>query len=96
MGDRDRCLDPQLRGGVSSNCGLVPEEAARLQTITPVPRQRQTLRPVTMAITLTSCVMVLAVNWLGVFADIRQTVTVIVGTIGVTSALITWWTLPNG
>jgi hypothetical protein len=49
-----------------------------------------------MAITLTSCVMVLAVNWLGVFADIRQTVTVIVGTIGVTSALITWWTLPNG
>jgi hypothetical protein len=40
--------------------------------------------------------MVLAVNWLGVFADIRQAVTVIVGTIGVTSALVAWWTLPDG
>jgi hypothetical protein len=58
-------------------------------------RQRQTLRPVTIAITLTSCVLVLAVNWLGVFADIREAVTVIVGAIGVTSALVMWWTLPD-
>jgi hypothetical protein len=49
-----------------------------------------------MAITLTSCVVVLAVNWFGVFADIQQAVKVIVGTIGVTSALVTWWTLPDG
>jgi hypothetical protein len=60
-----------------------------------VSRQRQVLRPVTIAITLTSCAMVLAVNWLGVFADLRQAVTVIVGAVGVLSALVTWWTLPD-
>jgi len=27
---------------------------------------------VSIAITLTSCVLVLAVNWLGVFADLRK------------------------
>jgi len=59
--------------------------------MTTVHRQRQTLRPVTIAITLTSCVLVLAVNWLGVFADIRQAVTVILGAIGVTSAVVAWW-----
>ena len=63
--------------------------------MTTVPRQRQVLRPVSIAITLTSCVMVLAVNWVGVSVDLRQAVTVIVGAIGVLSALVTWWALPD-
>jgi uncharacterized BrkB/YihY/UPF0761 family membrane protein len=63
--------------------------------MTTVPRRRQLLRPVTIAITLTSCVVVLAVNWLGVFVDLRQAVTVIVGAVGVLSALVTWWALPD-
>jgi hypothetical protein len=64
-------------------------------TLTTSLTQRQTRRRVTIAITLTSCVVVLAVNWLGVFDDIRQAVTVIVGAIGTLSALVTWWTLPE-
>jgi hypothetical protein len=63
--------------------------------MTTVLRQQQVLRPVSIAITLTSCVVVLAVNWLGVFADLRQAITVIVGAIGVLSALVTWWALPD-
>jgi hypothetical protein len=63
--------------------------------MTTVHRQTQKLRPVTIAITLTSCVLVLAVNWLGVFTDVRQAGTVILGAIGVTSALVVWWTLPD-
>jgi hypothetical protein len=63
--------------------------------MTTVPRQRQVVRPVSIAITLTSCVMVLAVNWVGVSVDLRQAVTVIVGAIGVLSALVTWWALPD-
>jgi hypothetical protein len=63
--------------------------------MTTVHRQRQTLRPVTIAITLTSWMLVLAVNWFGVFAEIRQAVTVVLGVIGVTSALMAWWTLPD-
>jgi len=39
--------------------------------------------------------MVLAVNWVGVSVDLRQAVTVIVGAIGVLSALVTWWALPD-
>ena len=63
--------------------------------MTTVHRKTQTLRPVTIAITLTSCVLILAVNWLGAFADIREAVTVILGAICVTSAVVTWWTLPD-
>jgi hypothetical protein len=63
--------------------------------MTTLPRQWQVVRPVSIAITLTSCVLVLAVNWLGVFAELRQAVTVTVGAIGVLSALVTWWALPN-
>jgi hypothetical protein len=63
--------------------------------MTTVLRQQQVLRPVSIAITLTSCVVVLAVNWLGVFADLRQAITAIVGAIGVLSALVTWWALPD-
>ena len=62
--------------------------------MTTLPRQRQVVRPVSIAITLTSCVVVLAVNSLGVSVDLRQAVTVIVGAIGVSSALVTW-TLPD-
>jgi hypothetical protein len=40
-------------------------------------------------------VVVFAVNWLGVFGDVRQAVTVIVGAIGTLSALVAWWTLPD-
>jgi hypothetical protein len=53
------------------------------------------VRPVSIAITLTSFMVVLAANWLGVSADIRQAVTVIVGAVGVLSALVTWWALPD-
>jgi hypothetical protein len=60
-----------------------------------LPRQRQVVRPVCIAITLTSCVLVLAVHWLRVSVDLRQGVTVIVGAIGVLSALVTWWALPD-
>jgi hypothetical protein len=63
--------------------------------MTTVHRQTQTLRPVTIAISLTSCVLILAVNWLGVFADARQAVTVIFGAICLTSAVVAWWTLPD-
>ena len=63
--------------------------------MTTLPRQRQVVRPVSIAITLTSCVVVLAANWLGVSADVRQGVTLIVGAVGVSSALVTWWTLPD-
>jgi len=63
--------------------------------MTTVHRQTQTLRPVTIAITLTSCVLILAVNWLDVFVDIRQAVTVTLGAICVTSAVVAWWTLPD-
>jgi hypothetical protein len=35
------------------------------------------------------------VNWFGVSVDLRQAVTVIVGAIGVLSALVTWWALPD-
>ena len=70
-------------------------ELARRPALTTLPRQRQVVRPVSIAITLTSCVVVLAVNSLGVSVDLRQAVTVIVGAIGVSSALVTWWTLPD-
>jgi hypothetical protein len=63
--------------------------------MTTLHRQRQVVRPVSIAITLTSCVVVLTVNWLGVSVNLRQAVTVFVGAIGVSSALVTWWTLPD-
>jgi hypothetical protein len=41
--------------------------------------------PVTIAIFLISCVVIFGVNWLGVFGDMRQVITVIAGVIGVIS-----------
>jgi hypothetical protein len=49
----------------------------------------------TIAIILISCVVIFGVYWLGVFGDMRQAITVIVGAIVVTSWLVTWWTLPD-
>ena len=61
-----------------------------------LPRTRvYRLRPMTIAIILISCVVIFGVYWLGVFGDMRQAITVIVGAIGVTSWLVTWWTLPD-
>ena len=45
--------------------------------------------------TVIACVPILAVNWLDVFVDIRQAITVILGAICVTSAVVAWWTLPD-
>ena len=61
-----------------------------------LPRTRvYRLRPMTIAIILISCVVIFGVYWLGVFGDMRQAITVIVGAIVVTSWLVTWWTLPD-
>jgi hypothetical protein len=74
---------------VPSPSHLLPR--TRVYRLRPVYR----LRLVTIAITLISCVVIFGVNWFGVFGDIREAITVIVGVIGVISWLVTWWTLPD-